>query len=252
LIAGFTPLKWAAHEKIIPIDPTEGLLRFAGNIKKRGVLTPQEAGELFAMPWREERVRVANYLAATCGLRLGEVMALRESDIDPAKPVLYICHGWSIDGLKSTKTNEERRAILLPEIRAELLALLKGNPHQGGDRFIFYSALPDTPIGESMIRDGLREAIEKLNIKFAEENRGDEKIDWKARNIVFHSWRHYYSAQMLDKAEAAEIMRTTGHKTKAVFDEYADHVEAENLEKMGRVAAEVFQNIVKFPERKGA
>jgi integrase len=93
------------------------------------------------------------------------------------------------------------------------------------------------PISESMIRDGLRESIEKLNVKFAEENQGDEKIDWKGRNIVFHSWRHYYSTRMLDKAEAAEIMRTTGYKTKAVFDEYADHVGDENLEKMGKVAA---------------
>jgi hypothetical protein len=57
---------------------------------------------------------------------------------------------------------------------------------------------------------------------------------------------------MLDEAEAEEIMRTTGHKTKAVFDDYADHVEAENLEKMGKVAARVFANIVKFSERKGA
>jgi hypothetical protein len=57
---------------------------------------------------------------------------------------------------------------------------------------------------------------------------------------------------MLDKAEAAEIMRTTGHKTKAVFDEYADHVEVENLEKMGKVAARVFANIVKFSDKKGA
>jgi restriction endonuclease Mrr len=57
---------------------------------------------------------------------------------------------------------------------------------------------------------------------------------------------------MLDKAEAAEIMRTTGHKTKPVLDEYADHVEAENLEKMGKVAAEVFENIVKFPIKRGA
>ncbi|WP_010252918.1 tyrosine-type recombinase/integrase [Treponema primitia] len=251
LIAGFTPLKWAAAEKIIPADPTDGLLRFSGTIKKRGVLTPQEAGELFSMPWKDERVRIANRLAATTGLRLGEVLALRESDLEPVKPILYVRHSWSIDGLKAPKTNEERRAILLPEIRAELLALLKDNPHQGGDRFIFYSARPDTPLSENMLVRGLHEAIEKLNENLKAENREQEKIDQKGRNIVFHSWRHYYSARMLDEAEAEEIMRTTGHKTKAVFDDYADHIEAENLEKMGKVAAKVFANIVKF-ERKGA
>ncbi|GHT67278.1 hypothetical protein FACS1894110_12460 [Spirochaetia bacterium] len=108
LIAGFTALKWAAAEKIIPVDPTEGLLRFSGSTKKRGVLTPQEAAELFAMPWKDERVRITNHLSATCGFRLGEVLALRESDLDPVKPVLYVRHSWSIDGLKAPKTNEER------------------------------------------------------------------------------------------------------------------------------------------------
>jgi integrase len=203
------------------------------------------------MPWKDERVRIANHLSATCGLRLGECLALRESDLDPVKPLLYVRHSWSIDGLKAPKTNEERRAILLPEIRAELLSLLQSNPHQGGDRFIFYGGRPDAPLSENMLIRGLHEAIEKLNEQYENENRKAERIDQKGRNIVFHSWRHYYSARMLDEAEAEEIMRTTGHKTKAVFDDYADHIEAENLEKMGKVAAKVFANIVKF-ERKGA
>jgi integrase len=183
---------------------------------------------------------------------MGECLALRESDLDPVKPLLYVRHSWSIDGLKAPKTNEERRAILLPEIRAELLALLKGNPHRGGDRFIFYSARPDAPLGEDVFRKGLQDAIDKLNEQFVKEGRDQETIDRRGRNIVFHSWRHYYSARMLDKAEAAEIMRTTGHRTKAVFDDYADHVIDENFEKMGKVAAQVFENIVKFPVKAGA
>jgi hypothetical protein len=34
----------------------------------------------------------------------------------------------------------------------------------------------------------LHEAIEKLNGQYEKENRKDEKIDQKGRNIVFHSW----------------------------------------------------------------
>jgi integrase len=187
LIAGFTALKWAAAEKLIPVDPTDGLLRFAGEIKKRGILTPQEAGELFALPWKDERVRIANHLAATCGLRLGEVLALRDSDLDPVKPILYVRHSWNIYGLKAPKTGEARRTVLLPEIKTELLGLLKNNLHQGPEKFIFYSARPDAPMGENMLRDGIHNAIEKLNEKLEKENRKQEKIDWKARNIVFHS-----------------------------------------------------------------
>jgi hypothetical protein len=55
---------------------------------------------------------------------------------------------------------------------------------------------------------------------------------------------------MADKMTADQITRITGHKSRAVFEEYADHVIDENLEEVGAVGAEVFKKIVRF--RKGA
>jgi hypothetical protein len=49
-------------------------------------------------------------------------------------------------------------------------------------------------------------------------------IDWRARNIVFHGWRHFYAARMADIEAADKVSRITGHKSRAVFDAYADHV----------------------------
>jgi hypothetical protein len=43
LLVGTTALSWAFNEGMIAVDPSEGLLRFSGISKKRGVLTPQEA-----------------------------------------------------------------------------------------------------------------------------------------------------------------------------------------------------------------
>jgi integrase len=77
-------------------------------------------------------------------------------------------------------------------------------------------------------------------------------IDTQARNIVFHSWRHYYAARMMDKMTAEQVTRITGHKSEAVFAEYADHIIAENLEQMGKAGAEVFGNIIQFSKKKGA
>ena len=76
-------------------------------------------------------------------------------------------------------------------------------------------------------------------------------IDAAARGIVFHSHRHYYAARMVDRMTADQIARITGHKSQAVFDEYADHITRENLEEAGAVGAEVFGNILQF-HRKGA
>jgi hypothetical protein len=46
------------------------------------------------------------------------------------------------------------------------------------------------------------------------------------------------------------VSRITGHKSRAVFEEYADHIITENLEAAVAAGAEVFGNIINF--RKGA
>jgi integrase len=62
----------------------------------------------------------------------------------------------------------------------------------------------------------------------------------------FHSWRHYYAARMADCMTADQVSRITGHKSRAVFEKYADHITEENLEEVGKVGAEVFKNILQF------
>jgi integrase len=89
------PLAYATSEGLIAENPAKNFEYFSGKAKKRGVLTPQEAAELFAIPWKDERVKIGNMVAMTTGCRLGEIQALRKSDIDPVKPILYIRHCWS-------------------------------------------------------------------------------------------------------------------------------------------------------------
>jgi integrase len=89
-----------------------------------------------------------------------------------------------------------------------------------------------------VLLDGLHDALAGI------------EIDATARGIVFHSWRHYYAARMADRMTADQVSRITGHKSRAVFEEYADHITEENLEEVGRVGAEVFANVLAF--RRGA
>jgi integrase len=233
---GTTCLSWAFREGMIPVDPTEGLVSFSGKTKEREVLTPQEAQALFARDWKDKRAYTGNLLAMTTGLRSGEVLALRKSDIE--EKTLNIRHSWSdFDGLKTPKNGESRRVPLLPEVREKLLALAGENPH-GPEGFIFYGLLKDKPIDRSILLNGLHDALTAIG------------IDAAGRGIVFHSWRHYYAARMADRMTADEVSRITGHKSKAVFEKYADHVIAENLEVAGAIGAEVFRNVLSF--RKGA
>jgi integrase len=69
---------------------------------------------------------------------------------------------------------------------------------------------------------------------------------WKKRNVVFHSWRHFYAARMTDKLEARKVMLATGHKTKAVFDEYAGHSLETDLGEVAVTTTEDFGDIVPY------
>jgi integrase len=251
MVTATVALTWASREGLIAGNPSEKLARFTGGTKKRGILTSTEAADVFAVNWPDKRAYVGNLLALTTGMRSGEILALKESDLSTNGLDLNISHSWSrIDGLKQPKNGEEREAPLLPEVRDVLRDLAKTNPWGKNEGFLFYSIVkPDVPMDQKFLIDGLRGAIEAVNKNRKKENPDAELIDWKGRNITFHSHRHYFAARMADKMKPEEIMRITGHKTEAVFEEYADHIEAENLERMRNAASEAFEKVLHFSKR---
>jgi hypothetical protein len=143
ILVGTTALGWAVVNKMIAVNPAEGLMRFTGKPEKRGVLTVDEAGQLFSMAWADKRAYIASLLSATTGLRSGEVLALKRATIDG--DVLIVRHSWNvIDGLKCPKNGEVRRVPIMPEVKALLLALAdEAESIYGEGTFIFYSTLPD-------------------------------------------------------------------------------------------------------------
>ncbi|MDR0403964.1 MAG: integrase, partial [Treponema sp.] len=154
MLVAVTPLKWAFNEKIIPANPAIGLTRFSITNKERGVLTEAEASEVFSVKWEDKRAFVASLVAATTGARSGECLALRRSDI--GETTLNIQHSYSLlDGLKCPKNGRKRAVPLLPEVRAALLDLLRDNPHQIDDPFVFYSLREDRPVDPKVMLDGL-------------------------------------------------------------------------------------------------
>jgi integrase len=142
LRVGVTALRWAYANTLIPIDPTQGLPAYSSKSKKRGVLTPKEAKDLFALKWKDERYKLVNLVAMTTGLRIGEILALHAGDIGEA----YLNIEWSysmIDGLKSTKTEEPRTVPVIPHIRDAMRTWGALNPH--GDGFVFFGEKPNQP-----------------------------------------------------------------------------------------------------------
>jgi integrase len=141
MLGGNVALSWAYREGHIASDPTEKLMRFSGTPEKRGILTPAEAETLFTkISWKDKRAYAGNFLAITTGMRSGEVLALRKSDI--GEKIVNVDHSWSsFDGLKSTKTNESQKVNLYPEVRERLMELLAENPHNSENPYVFWACM---------------------------------------------------------------------------------------------------------------
>jgi integrase len=160
---------------------------------------------------------------------------LRRSDIK--ENTLNISHNWSyLDELKCPKNGLKRTAPLLPEVKAALLDLLQDNPHSIEDPFIFYSMRPDRPVDSKVILEGLQEALKKTG------------VDYKGRNICFHSWRHYFCSHMTEVMDGEKVAKVSGHLSESVFKKYTDHIETKNIQEVGNAAAHVFGNILPFKQ----
>jgi integrase len=233
--AELVPLGWAYNEGMIPADIGKDFERYSGGAGKRGVLSAEEAAALFERPWADAAAMTANLLAATTGMRKGEILAIRGADIGEA--VLNVNHSWSpADGLKSPNNGETRRVPLLPEVRAALMERLAANPYKDvpeGERFVFWGEVADKSRydGYFMLR-----ALDK--------EMGAMGLDRLGRNICFHSGRHFYAARMADVEEAEKVSRITGHKSRAVFNAYADHVTEKAVVDLGKTAAAVFAGVL--------
>jgi integrase len=255
---GIIALRWVYANSIIPVDYTKRLPSYSGKYNKRGVLTPQEAFRLFQLDWKDAHCLLANLVGMTTGSRIAEILALRMEDV--SEKYLTVSRSFSpTEGLKGTKTEESKTVPLVPEIRDALRYLGRKNPHKDG--YIFYGEKSGRPLKSHKPLYMLKRMLVKLYLEdhktefgendTKEERRRlkEEKIReaeeyWKKRNVVFHSWRHFYSARMADKIEARKVMLATGHKTEAVFQGYADHALENDLKEVASTTEEVFGGLL--------
>jgi integrase len=252
IAAGAVAFRWAKANELTTTNPAEGLMHFSGRAIKRGVLTEDEVRWLFAEPWLNLRAYVGNMLAMSTGLRLGEVLAVQVRDV--AEDRLHVRHSWSEqDGLKGTKTDEERTVPLLPAVRLALLDVARGNPHGiGPAMFVFFSTeLPDRPMDAHPLQEELRAALVLLRLTSEDQRKDPAKVQeavdyWKSRRVVFHSWRHYYAARMADRLELRKVQTATGHRSAAMAEHYADHATAETFAEVSFASVEAFGKLLPF------
>lgn len=230
---------WAVKQGYIATNPESGLTNYSSVTKERGILSAEEARDLFKLgTWEDERYRIASLVAMITGLRIGEIQGLRRCDI--GDDMLYIRRAWSpVDGLKCPKNGKERKVPIPPEVRQELLKLVSQNPHKNmfaeTNGFVFWGTMPDKPLVAHQITDGFKNALYTIGI--TEEMRAE-------RNIVFHSWRHFYATTIVHDVDEKHAQMVLGHETPAMTKHYADHQRAKDLEEMTTITNDLYKRLM--------
>ena len=234
-------LKFYHRHRKISQNPMEQVERFGNDSEKRGILTLEEAQKLFSFEWKDKTKQLANMLAAFTGLRAGEVSCLRYCDIYDDR--IYVNHSWNVvDGEKDPKRHEVRWVVCPPKICEALRLEARKNPHFGNDSYVFFAKskqkdglVPTRP--ETWVK-ALDEALEQIGVSSAAR---------KARNIDFHSWRHFCATEIKERAQIEAARSMLGHSTVAMTEHYAAHETEEHMRVVQKVMDDISKSIVIMP-----
>jgi integrase len=191
--------------------------RAADNPKQKGILTIEEVHRLFSVEWYDFRGYVGNLLAATTGLRMGEIQALTLEDVHLDGRYIHVWRSWD-RRLKilnqTTKTGRTRNIFIPGHVQYEVKKLIEINPNpENTKNFLFFSIIvPHRPTNPGVFSKSLYAAMSEIGI--TEEER-------RARNITFHSWRHWLNSLLINaRIPLQKIQSITGHVTTDMSQHY--------------------------------
>ena len=233
--SGATALKWAYNDEMLERDVTAGIVGFSGECKKKKILTKEVAQLLFSMKWSDEKAELANLVSMLTGMRAGEILALRKQDL--GKDCIYVNHSWNRrEGLKTPK-NGEARVVFFPfeNITQKMLELVALNPlGDKMDSFIFWASYtPQHPMDIKKLLTSLQQQLRVIG--FSEK---------ESKEYCFHSWRHFYTANMSDRINQRALQSQTGHKTTVMLEHYSNHQLESDAKNIENAQIEMFGKIV--------
>ena len=209
--AAAIPLREACRLGMIANDPTKAIRKLWVPHTEKGIPTINELHDLLGEVQGEGRLEAACLLAATCGLRLGEIRALRFEDIEAER--LFVRHSYSVvDGLKKPK-NGRQRVVPLPQfVHEKLMVLASKNPQ--GEQWLLWGKASGKPVSPGFLEDGFNEALARIGIS------DKARVE---RRLSFHSLRHFCNSMLRGTIPDEKLRLLTGHRSEAMTEHY-DHV----------------------------
>lgn len=214
----------AIRRDVVSVDPTKDLeLRKPAGRRER-VADPQEGAQLLDALQSAERALWGTALYA--GLRLGELRALRWSDIDLDARLIRVERGWDAkEGEQRVKSEAGCRTVPIVARLAPLLAAHKFATGRTGGALVF-GADAEIPFDPSTVN---RRALKAWGWKQVRNHEpyGPRRIYAKASadaldRLGLHEARHSYASMLIASgADAKTIQTLMGHASiQVTYDTY--------------------------------
>jgi integrase len=207
-------------------DLTEKVRLVRESSAEKGILTLAEVRKLFGKDalsqcWGNDLFAMtANALAASTGLRLGEVRGLTLGYLH--EDHIEVLHSWEESfGLKELKRGSVRIVPITASLYASLNAIAKLHGLVQSDQLVFCGSKPEVPVSKWCLPHKLEEALSSMGIK---------KETQRERGITFHSWRHFFNSMLRGKLPDEKLKLMTGHKTEEMTERYS-HALPEDFKK---------------------
>lgn len=203
----------------LPYNPVRGIERQPD--KRSGdidVLAPAEV-EALAEAAASEQDAALFRVAAFTGLRLGELRALRWSDIDFTKRLLHVRRDYTANTLGVPKSGKVRSVPLIDQAARALDGLSRREHFIDPDDLVFIGEAGGY-FDESALRRRLRIALDQAKLK----------------PIRFHDRRHTFGTIAVQAFPLSDVRAYMGHTDIATTMIYVHHVpQADAADRLGRV-----------------
>lgn len=208
-------------------DPTIGVGNIRYAKRESGVFSRTELGMLFPEippgPWEDLQGYTAFLVSATCGLRRGELLALRWRDIDFEELAVHVEQAWKDEREVGEPKWGQRRIVPLPARTAQKLKELRAESiHVMPDSLVF------------CYDDGSRFGATWFTKRFARAM-ATVGIDPKVRALRPHSFRHSLNTLLRDAGYSDEKIRAAMGWTNAGTQALYTHWKVEHLRDQAKI-----------------
>ena len=156
-------------------------------------------------------------IAALCGLRIGEVTALKVSNLDFKRKQIHVLGALDYKTRKETTPKSENSAapVYMPELLAKhLRECIEKSYKPNAESYLFINRKGKPCLSENVVRSGVHRAMAKLGIKTP-----------KGVHVGIHSFRHGVTTELLEAGTPIHVVtRMMRHGDSKVTLEHYAHI----------------------------